>query len=56
MRITLNTMYEKAPFLLAGTGIRKISSVACGLSSIKIHYFDYPKILIIGINEVYVFY
>ena len=31
-------MYEKAAFCLAGTRIRKISSVSCGFSSIKIHY------------------
>ena len=34
----------------------EISSVACGLSSIKIDYSDYPKSLISRINEVYVFY
>ena len=33
----------------------KISSVACGFSSIKIDYFDYPKSLISRINEVYDF-
>ena len=32
----------------------KISSVACGFSSIKIEYSDYPKSLISRINEVYV--
>ena len=31
-----STMYQKAPFCLAGTGIWKMSSVACGFSSIKI--------------------
>ena len=31
-------MYEKAAFLLARTGVRKISSVACGFRPIKIHY------------------
>ena len=31
----LSTMYQKAPFCLAGTGVWKISSVACGFSSIK---------------------
>ena len=41
--------------MLAGIGIWKISSVACGFSSIKIDYSDYPKSLISKINEVYVF-
>ena len=40
--------------MLAGTGVWKISSVACGFSSIKIDYSDYPK-LISRVNEVYVF-
>ena len=31
------------------------SSVAYGLSSIKIDYFDYPKSLISRINDVYVY-
>ena len=46
--ITHSTMYQK-------TGVWKISSVACGFSSIKIDYSDYPKSLISSINEVYVF-
>ena len=33
----------------------KISSVACLFSSIKIHYSDYLKSLISGMNDVYVF-
>ena len=41
-------------YLLAGTGVRKVSVVACGFSSIKIDYFDYPKSLISIKNEVYV--
>ena len=41
--------------MLAGTGVRKISSVACGFSSIKIDYSDYLKSLISRINEVFVF-
>ena len=49
------TMYQKTPILLAGTGIWKISSVACGFSSIKIDYSDYPKSLISRIREVYLF-
>ena len=52
MYVRCSTMYEKAAFLLAGTGFRrKNSTVACGFSPIKIHYSDYPK----KINEVYVF-
>ena len=42
-------MYEKAAFLLAGTGVRIISFVACGFSSNKIFYS------VNRINEVYVF-
>ena len=45
----------KSSILLAGTGVWKISYVACGFSSIKIDNSDYPKSLIIRINEVYVF-
>ena len=45
----------KSSILLAGTGVWKISSVACRFSSIKIDYSDYPKSLISRINEVYVF-
>ena len=44
----------KSSILLAGTGVWKISSVACGFSSIKIDYSDYPKNLISRINEVYI--
>ena len=33
---------RKSSILLAGTGARKISSVACGFSPIKIHFSDYP--------------
>ena len=40
-RITRSTMYQKA-----GTVVWKNSSVACGFSSIKIDYSDYPKTLI----------
>ena len=52
------TLYyvPKSSILLAGTGVWKISSVACGFSSIKIHYSDYPKSLIGRINKVYVFF
>ena len=48
-------MYKKVP-LLAGTGVRKISSEACGFSAIKINFSDYQKSLISEINEVYVFF
>ena len=44
--ITRSTMYQKSSVLLAGTGICKISSVACEFSSIIIDYSDYPKSLI----------
>ena len=40
---------RKSCILLAGTGLRKISSVECGFSSIKIQYS------VNRINEVYVF-
>ena len=43
----------KSCILLAGTGVRKNSNVACGFSPIKTHYFDYPKRLIKKINEAY---
>ena len=42
----------KSSILLAGTGVWKISSVACGFSSIKIDYSDYLKSLISRINVV----
>ena len=47
-------MYEKqlCSILLAGTGVRKNSSVACGSSPVKIYYFDCPKRFINRINEV----
>ena len=54
--ITHSTMYQKSSILLAGTGVWKISSVACGFSSIKLDYYDYQKSLISRINEVYVFF
>ena len=41
---------------LARTGERKISFVACGFSSIEIHFSDNPKSLISNINEVYIFF
>ena len=52
-------MYEYVPkssILLTGTGVWKISSVACGFSSIKIDYSDYTKSLISRIYEVYVLF
>ena len=55
-RLTLSTMYQKCSILLAGTGVWKLSSVACGFGSIKIDYSDYPKSLISRINEIYVFF
>ena len=52
MLVVLST---KKLHLLAGTGVWKIRSVACGFSSIKIDYSDYPKSLISEISDVYVF-
>ena len=49
------TIYQKFHFV--GRNWRwKISSVACGFSSIKIDYFAYQKSLISRINDVYVFF
>ena len=47
-------MYETAP-LLAETGARKISSVACVFSPIEIQFSDYPKRSISRINEINAF-
>ena len=44
---------QKSSILLAGTGVRKINSVACEFSPIKIHFSDYRHSLISRINEVY---
>ena len=46
----------KSSILLAGTGLWKIISLACGFSSIKIDYSDYPKSLISRKNEVDLFF
>ena len=48
----------KSSILLAGTGIWKVSTTACGFSSInfKIDYSDYLKTLNSRINEVYAFF
>ena len=46
----------KCSILLAGTGVWKISSVACGFSSFKIDYYDYLESLISRINEVMFFF
>ena len=48
-----STRETRSSILLAGIDVWKISSVACGFSSIKIHY---PKSLISRINEVWFFY
>ena len=53
--ITRSTMYQKSSILLAGTGVWKISSVACRFSSIKIDYSAYPKTLISRQIEVMFF-
>ena len=50
MYVRHSIMYEKNCILLAGTGVRKISYVACGFSPIKIHRSEY----LTRINEVYV--
>ena len=47
---------RKGSIVLARTGIRKFSSVACGFSPIKVHFSDYRKSLLSRINEVYVFF
>ena len=54
-RIARSTKYEKAPILIARTGVRTISSLACGFSPIKIHFSDYLKGLITRANEVIYF-
>ena len=53
--ITRSTINQKSSILFGGNGAVKISSVACGFSSIKIDYSDYPKSLISRINEVMFF-
>ena len=50
-RVYVRYYVPKSSILLAGTGVMKISSVACGFSSIK-----NPKSLISRINEVDVFF
>ena len=52
--ITGSYMYQKTQFL-AGRGVWKISSVACGFSPIKINYSAYLKSLISKINEALYF-
>ena len=47
--------YVQSSILLAVAGVRKISSVECGFSPIKINFSDYPKCLMSRLNEVYVF-
>ena len=51
--IMCSTMY-----LLVGTGVRKIISVACGFSTcpIKINFSDFLEKLISRIDEVYVYF
>ena len=55
-RVYERSITRSSSILLAWTGERKISSVACGFSSIKINYSDFPKSLISKINDVYVFF
>ena len=52
--ITRSIMYQKSPFL-AVPGVWKISLVACGFSSFKIDYSDYPKSLISRLNDVHIY-
>ena len=55
VRSITRTCAKKFHFVtVAGPGVCKSSSVACGFSSIKIDYSDNPKSLIRRIN-VYVF-
>ena len=54
--VMLRYCVPKSSILLARTGVWKISAVACGFSSIKINYSDYPKSLISRLNKVYVFF
>ena len=51
----LVVLWRKSSILLAGTGVRKIHSVACGFSPVKIHFSAYLNSLISRINEVYIF-
>ena len=53
---TCSTIYQKGSILFVGTGVWKITSAACGFSSIKIDYSDFPKGSISRINVVYVFF
>ena len=53
--ITRSTMYQKAPFCLPELAYGKYRSVACGFSSIKLDYSDYPKSFISRLNDVYGF-
>ena len=57
-RITQSfTMFvRKSSILLADTGVKKNSPVACGFIPIKIHFSDPLKSLISRIIEVYVFF
>ena len=55
-RVYVRRIAQKSSILLAGKGVRKISFLACEFSPIKIHFSDQPKILIVRINEVYVFF
>ena len=46
---------QKSYILLARTGVWKIRSIACGFSSIKVDFSDYPKSVISRINAVYMY-
>ena len=56
-RSSTRTMYQKKHLNFVSWNWRmKISSVACGFSSIKIDIYDDQKSLISRINEVYLFF
>ena len=50
-----SAMYKKLHFVSRNWRL-EIISVACGFSSFKINYSDYPKSLISRKNQVYVFF
>ena len=47
---------KKLNFVSLNWRKEKNGSVACGFSPIKVVFSDYPKSLIVRINEVYVFF
>ena len=55
VRVVLHVCTKKVNFV-SRNRLRKISSLACRFSPIKIHFSDYPKSLISRTNEVNVFF